>query len=205
MPDFSLERELAPRRVCGIDEAGRGPWAGPVVAAAVIFEHYELAPDCINDSKQLTRPAREAAYDWLLQAPIVYGIGIASVEEIDQLNIWQATQLAMRRALDALSHAAEFALVDGKVAPKNFPCPLKPVIAGDEFSYSIAAASIFAKVTRDRLMESYAREYPHYGFERHVGYGTKQHQAALATHGVCPLHRRSYAPIRAILEGSVAA
>lgn len=202
MPHFNLELELAPARVCGVDEAGRGPWAGPVVAAAVIFEPHIKVPRGLNDSKKLDRQKREELYGKLLERQVLHGVGIASHEEIDALNIWQATQLAMCRAIAALPHAPDFALVDGKLKPKGFPCDSRPIIGGDGISFSIAAASIFAKVTRDRLMEACAREYPHYGFERHAGYGTKQHQDALAAHGPCPIHRRSYAPIRTLLEAA---
>lgn len=205
MPDFTLERSYAPARVCGVDEAGRGPWAGPVVAASAMFCDPQAIPIGLNDSKKLTAAARERLYAQLLQTSIVYGIGIASVEEIDALNIWQATQLAMRRAMAAMPEPAELALVDGKLVPKGFPCPARAIIGGDGLSLSIAAASILAKVTRDRLMTRYASEYPEYGFERHAGYGTAQHRQALARHGICPIHRRSYAPIRALLMQGEAA
>ncbi len=205
MPHLDLESALAPARVCGVDEAGRGPWAGPVVAAAVLFTPGDAIPAGLNDSKKLSRHAREALFSALTEARIAHGIGLASVEEIDTLNIWQATQLAMRRAIAALPTPPTFALVDGKINPSDLPCPSRPIIGGDGISLSIAAASIFAKVTRDRLMEAYARDYPHYGFERHAGYGTAHHQRALAEHGICPLHRTSYAPIRALLASKAAA
>lgn len=205
MPTLALELEYAPARVCGVDEAGRGPWAGPVVAAAVMFAAEATIPTGINDSKRLTRIAREALFAQLMNDTlIIHGIGIATHEEIDLLNIWGATQLAMRRAVAALSTAPDMALVDGKLKPANLGCNARPVIGGDSVSLSIAAASILAKVTRDRLMAEYAREFPHYGFERHAGYGTRQHQEALAIHGACPIHRRNYAPIRALLEREVA-
>ena len=200
MPHFKLELKHAPARVCGVDEAGRGPWAGPVVAAALIFQPHDTRPRGLNDSKKLNRDAREEIFTKLIARNIVHAIGIASVEEIDTLNIWGATQLAMRRAVIALSIQPEIALVDGNLKPKDMPCAAQPVINGDAISYSIAAASIIAKVTRDRLMAEHATTYPHYGFERHVGYGTAWHQEALATHGPCPLHRRSFAPIRLLLE-----
>ncbi len=200
MPHFDHELALAPARVCGVDEAGRGPWAGPVVAASVMFRANDAIPKGLNDSKKLSRAAREKLFAQLLAGNICHGIGVASAEEIDALNIWGATQLAMRRAVDAMPEAPAFALIDGKVNPKDFPCPTRPIIGGDGISLSIAAASIFAKVTRDRMMDDYAKQYPHYGFERHAGYGTKRHQEALAAHGICPIHRTSYAPIRALLE-----
>ncbi len=204
MPHLALELEYAPARICGVDEAGRGPWAGPVVAAAVMFQAADAIPDGLNDSKKLSRNAREKLFIQLTNGGIAYGVGIATAEEIDALNIWGATQLAMRRAVAALPIAPEFALVDGNLKPAGFPCEARPIIGGDGISLSIAAASILAKVTRDRMMDDYAREYPHYGFERHAGYGTKQHQEALAAHGPCPIHRRSYAPIRALLEREAA-
>lgn len=202
MPHFELEMHYAPARVCGVDEAGRGPWAGPVVAAAVLFQTRDEIPDGLNDSKKLSRRAREQLFAQLMQATIAHGIGIASAQEIDTLNIWGATQLAMRRAVNALPLAPEIALVDGKLNPKPFACRTHPVVGGDGISLSIAAASILAKVTRDRLMDDLARLYPAYGFARHAGYGTAFHREALATHGPCPEHRRSYAPIRALLEAA---
>lgn len=205
MPHFEIEHSLGPTRICGVDEAGRGPWAGPVVAAAAMFRAGDAVPAGLNDSKKLSKRARENLFVQLSESGIPHGIGIASAQEIDQLNIWQATQLAMRRAVSAMPEAPEFALIDGNLKPTGFLCPTRPVIGGDGISLSIAAASIFAKVTRDRIMEEYAHEYPHYGFERHAGYGTKQHQEALASLGPCPIHRVSYAPIRAILQAREAA
>ncbi len=204
MPHLTLELNLAPARVCGVDEAGRGPWAGPVVASAVLFRTGDAIPDGLNDSKKLSRRTREQLFEQLLAANIAHGIGIASAEEIDTLNIWGATQLAMRRAIAGLPFTPEHALIDGKIKPKSMPCVCHPVIGGDGISLSIAAASILAKVTRDRLMEEYATTFPHYGFERHAGYGTAQHQRALKEHGPCAIHRRSFAPIRALLEREAA-
>lgn len=199
MPTLDLEHALAPALVIGVDEAGRGPWAGPVVAAAVYFAPGAAIPEGLNDSKKLSKSARERLFQSLLDAGVAHGIGLASAEEIDQRNIWQATQLAMRRAVEALPITPDLALIDGKLHPKPFPCATRPVIGGDGISLSIAAASILAKVTRDRRMDAYARDYPEYGFERHAGYGTAFHQRALATHGPCPIHRRSFAPIRALI------
>lgn len=205
-PTFQLEHSLTPARVCGVDEAGRGPWAGPVVAASVMFDAADTIPPGLNDSKKLKAAAREKLFEALMAMDgIAYGIGIATAQEIDALNIWQATQLAMRRAVEAMAVPPEFALIDGNLKPAPFPCPTRPVIGGDGLSLSIAAASILAKVTRDRMMAHYAKEYPQYGFERHAGYGTALHQQALAAHGVCPIHRTSYAPIRVILEAKAAA
>lgn len=204
MPDFALEIAHAPARVCGVDEAGCGPWAGPVVAAAVIFENRRAVPRGLDDSKKLTREARETLYARLMDAHVTHGVGIVDVDAIDTLNIWGATQLAMRRAVAGLGAAPALALIDGKRTPKDFPCPTQCIIGGDGLSLSIAAASIIAKVTRDRLMQAYAEQYPHYGFERHAGYGTALHQQALAAHGPCPIHRRSFAPIRALIEARAA-
>lgn len=196
-PDFSLEREYG-GLVCGVDEAGRGPLAGPVVAAAVIFP-TRRAPAGINDSKKLTREMREALFSAILRRAHT-GIGLASVEEIDRLNILGATLLAMRRAVAALPHAPAVALVDGN-RPPPLSCPVSCVVKGDARSLSIASASILAKVTRDRIMGELAKDYPHYGFDRHAGYPTPCHREALRIHGVTPHHRRSFAPVRAALCG----
>lgn len=199
MPDFSLEdANPALRRICGVDEAGRGPWAGPVVASAVMFTCRDAIPEGIHDSKKILAAKREALFE-ALQPCASIGVGIASVEEIDALNIWGATALAMHRAVLALGDTPELALIDGNRVPRNFPCPAHAIVKGDARALSIAAASIVAKVTRDRIMRELAQQYPHYGFERHAGYGTAQHQAALANHGPCAAHRRSFAPIRALL------
>jgi ribonuclease HII len=194
---FTLELAARTIPVCGVDEAGRGPWAGPVVAAAVIFSEY-VPIDGLNDSKQVSASRRAMLYERVM-AHCRVGIGQASVEEIDRMNIWRATELAMQRAVTALPVTAAFALIDGNRMPA-LPCPGQAIIRGDGISPSIAAASIIAKVTRDRLMADFARHYPQYGFENHAGYGTTQHQTALAMHGICPIHRRSFAPIRALLE-----
>lgn len=204
MLKFHLEHALAPKISCGVDEAGRGPWAGPVVAAAVLFRTYKDAPPArLNDSKKLSAAARECLFDTIGQVALT-GIGVATVEEIEALNIWGATSLAMRRAVLSLAECAEkmpdVALIDGKTHPRDFPCATQTVVGGDGISPSIAAASILAKVTRDRMMHALAAQYPKYGFERHAGYGTKLHSEALAAHGVCPAHRRGFAPIRALLE-----
>lgn len=195
---FTLELAARLAPVCGVDEAGRGPWAGPVVAAAVIFSDY-VPIEGLNDSKQVAASRRIILYEQIM-AQCSVGVGQASAEEIDRMNIWRATELAMQRAVAALPVAAAFALIDGNRIPACLPCPSGAIIRGDSISPSIAAASIIAKVTRDQIMTDYARHYPHYGFERHAGYGTAQHQAALAAHGICPIHRRSFAPIRALLE-----
>ena len=185
--------------IAGVDEAGRGPWAGPVVAAAVVLNPDDF-PDGLNDSKKLTEARREALFDAILASAHV-GIGIADEAKIDELNILHASLAAMADAVENLPAAADFALIDGnKLAP--LPCPGKTVVKGDGKSLSIAAASIIAKVTRDRMMRDLAETYPGYGFERHKGYGTAQHQSALAELGPCPHHRKSFAPIAALLAPS---
>ncbi|MFN4353221.1 ribonuclease HII [Parvibaculum sp.] len=200
LPDYALETEAgAPARlVCGVDEAGRGPLAGPVVAGAVLLDPANIPPG-LNDSKKLDTARREALFA-ALQPVAEIGIGIASVEEIDRLNILQATMLAMTRAIAALPRAPQFALIDGNRAPKQLPCPARSIVRGDATSLSIAAASIAAKVTRDRLMLVLAQSHPGYGFERHMGYGTAAHLEAISRLGPTPAHRRSFAPIRNILS-----
>ncbi|TAN59249.1 MAG: ribonuclease HII [Rhodospirillales bacterium] len=203
MPDFSLEL-AAGGRVAGIDEAGRGPWAGPVVAGAVILDAARIPPDIaasLDDSKKLSAARREALFAPLMNGGWAkVGIGMASPGEIDDLNILKATYLAMRRALDALGEIPSLALVDGNRAPP-LPCKVQTVVKGDGISLSIAAASIAAKVTRDRLMADLAKRYPGYGWETNAGYGTALHQAALARLGVTPEHRRSFAPVAALVGG----
>lgn len=202
MPHYELEQAHAtPHLVCGIDEAGRGPWAGPVVAASAMFNNARDIPTGINDSKKLSHKAREALFDHIC-ATARYGIGIATVEEIDTLNIWGATALAMTRALQALPTKPAFALIDGNRVPKDFPCDARAIIKGDSISLSIAAASILAKVTRDRMMIELHEQFPHFGFDRHMGYGTAAHSTALRQHGICHAHRKSFAPIRALVNAA---
>lgn len=184
--------------VAGIDEAGRGPLAGPVVAAAVIFDLSRRPPKGINDSKKLTPVIREELYE-AITAKARYGIGIATVAEIDTHNILGATMIAMARAVSLLGIIPDVALVDGNRAPA-LPCRVKTVVEGDALSISIAAASIIAKVTRDRMMRELAREFPGYGWETNVGYGTDEHYRGLNALGVTPHHRRSFAPVRALVE-----
>jgi len=197
--DFNSERHYS-GIVAGIDEAGRGPLAGPVVAAAVILDRirFSEAPSGICDSKLLNRTARESMYEIILTQGIV-GVGICSVEEIDQYNILGATKRAMRKAYDALSPKPDIVLVDGNQLP-DLPCKMQAVVDGDALCVSIAAASIIAKVTRDRIMLDLAKEFSHYGWERNAGYGTRAHMEALARHGVTVHHRRSFAPVRNIIE-----
>ena len=190
---YLYEKEAATRgytAVCGIDEAGRGPLAGPVYAAAVILPAGCDIPG-LNDSKKLTEAKREALFDVICDRAVAFGIGSADEKEIDAVNILQATYLAMRRAVEALPVPCNFAMVDGNRMPP-LPVPGRTIVKGDAQSASIAAASILAKVSRDRLMLQYARQYPAYGFEKHKGYGTKDHYAALEAHGPCPIHRLSF-------------
>lgn len=196
MPDLSLEQAVG-GRVAGIDEAGRGPWAGPVMASAVILD-YTSIPSGINDSKKLSARERERLFGLLLTSAEI-GIGVCSVEEVDRLNILGATKLAMQRALANLPTPPDFALVDGNRLPA-LPCPAKAIIRGDSISLSIAAASIIAKVTRDRIMAELARAHPAYGWESNAGYGTRTHQEAIAACGITPHHRRSFRPIREYIE-----
>ena len=177
--------------VCGVDEAGRGPLAGPVCAAAVILPP-DLEIEGLNDSKKLTEKRREALYDIIIEKAVAYGIATASEQEIDGINILQATFLAMRRAVEQLSVKPEIALVDGNREPDFGDISVKTIIKGDSKSTNIAAASILAKVTRDRMMVALDAEYPQYGFAVHKGYGTQKHYAALREYGACPIHRRTF-------------
>lgn len=178
------------RAVCGIDEAGRGPLAGPVCAAAVILP-VGCQIEGLNDSKKLSEAKREALFDVICSFAAAYGIGWASEKEIDQVNILQATFLAMGRAVEALTQTADYVLVDGNRMPP-LPIPGECVVKGDGKCACIAAASILAKVSRDRLLRELDREYPEYGFGRHKGYGTKAHYEAIEKYGVLPIHRRSF-------------
>ena len=176
--------------ICGVDEAGRGPLAGPVCAAAVILPPHLEIPG-LTDSKKLTDKKRRELFPIIQEQAIAYGIGYASEQEIDEINILQATFLAMQRAIDQLEGKAQFALIDGN-REKDFGLPVKTVVKGDSLSANIAAASVLAKVSRDNMMVEQAEKYPQYGFEIHKGYGTKAHYAALREHGHCPIHRMSF-------------
>ena len=178
------------KMICGVDEAGRGPLAGPVCAAAVILPKGLELPG-LNDSKKLTDKKRRELFPIIKEQAIAYGIGLASHEEIDEINILQATYLAMERAISQLNGKADFALIDGNRA-SDFGLPVRTVVKGDSLSASIAAASILAKVTRDDIMLEMANKYPEYGFEVHKGYGTKAHYEALRSHGHSPIHRMSF-------------
>lgn len=196
-PDMSAEAaayEAGYRCVCGIDEAGRGPLAGPVVAAAVVLPMgYELPG--LNDSKKLTARRREALYTQLMDDDrVLKCVAEASVQEIDELNILRATHLAMARAAQGIAAAVDFCLIDGLAVP-GFPLPSRNLVKGDARCLSIAAASVLAKVTRDHYMQKLAEEFPQYGFERHAGYGTKAHLEAIRQYGVTVHHRRSFAPV----------
>ena len=190
---WAYEREAfadGVKLVCGVDEAGRGPLAGPVCAAAVILPPELVIPG-LNDSKKLTDKKRRELYDVITAEAVSYGIAFASEKEIDEINILQATFLAMARAMEKLTPQPELALIDGNRA-KNFGLPVRTIVKGDSLSASIAAASILAKVTRDRLMEQYDEAYPQYGFAIHKGYGTKRHYEALREFGPSPIHRMTF-------------
>ena len=200
-PDLALETALSLRvggLVCGVDEAGRGPWAGPVSAGAVILNPDDI-PEGIDDSKALTEARRDALAIQIKARALAWGVGFASVEEIEELNILGATGLAMCRAIEAMALAPVASLVDGNYRFK-LPCDVQTVVKGDSLSLSIGAASILAKTARDRLMMDLAAQYPDYGFERHKGYAAPAHIAALERLGPCPAHRPSWAPIRALLD-----
>ena len=199
LPTFDYELSSGHAIVCGIDEAGRGPWAGPVCAAAVVLDVHHI-PAGLNDSKKLTEAKRDLLFPEIMASADV-GVGLVSAAEIDEINILQATYLAMGRAVAALKSKPTLALIDGNRAPKLF-CATQTIIGGDGKSLSIAAASIIAKVTRDRLMVDMDQRYPVYVFARHKGYGTAIHAAALAQHGPCAEHRKSFAPIRAWFDAN---
>lgn len=200
-PDFTREAAaiscgLSP--VAGIDEVGRGPLAGPVLAAAVVLDPARI-PAGLGDSKALTAARREALYPLILRSALAVGSGLADVAEIDALNILRASHLAMVRAVAALGPAPGLALIDGNLIPRGLPCPAEPVVRGDARCLSIAAASIVAKVLRDRIMVDLAQQHPGYGWDRNAGYPTRDHLAALKNLGVSPHHRRSFRPVHNIL------
>lgn len=197
MPDLSVEeqtRAAGKRRVFGVDEAGRGPLAGPVAAAAVMLpDEYEHG--LLNDSKKLTEKRREKIYEELVTTRgVEWAVALVGVAEIEELNILRATHAAMASALGQLAEAPDFCLIDGLPVP-GFRWPSRAIVKGDGISLSIAAASVVAKVTRDRCMREYGREFPEYGFEKHKGYGTKAHLEALRRHGPCRIHRKTFQPI----------
>ncbi|MBL4756611.1 MAG: ribonuclease HII [Rhizobiales bacterium] len=200
LPDFSFEEAQfagGAKIVAGVDEVGRGPWAGPVVAAAVILDPARI-PDGLNDSKKLSPKRRDQIFEEITRAA-AFSVALISPAEIDQLNILRASLKAMANAIAGLPKTPDAILVDGnQIPPTNIVC--QTIVGGDGRSLSIAAASIVAKVTRDRIMQKLALEYPGFGWETNMGYGTKAHQIGLAKHGVTPHHRRSFRPIKAALE-----
>ncbi len=194
MVDLELEkayREKGYKIVCGVDEAGRGPLAGPVYAAAVVLPE-NCTIEGLDDSKKLTEKKREALFPVIQEKALYYGIGFATAEEIDEINILNATFLAMKRAVKQMEISPDLLLVDGNLKPKTGICEEEPVIKGDAKSLSIAAASVLAKVSRDRYMVAMAQEYPEYVFEKHKGYGTKLHYEKINEYGICPMHRKSF-------------
>jgi ribonuclease HII len=199
---FSFDRtyyQKGVRALAGIDEAGRGPWAGPVVAAAVILPPDASLPG-INDSKKLTPKKREELFPLIHATARAVGVGIVAHDRIDSLNILEATYAAMRGALTQLSAPADLVLVDGCWTIPGIPFAQEPLVGGDGRSAAIAAASVIAKVTRDRLMTELAKEYPQYSFDKHKGYGTAEHLEALRRYGPCPIHRKSFAPVHRFFE-----
>ena len=199
-PDFSFEENARAEgytRIAGVDEVGRGPLAGPVVAAAVVLDPARI-PEGLNDSKKLTAKRREALYELLIETADV-SIASATVEEIDRHNILRASHIAMERAVAGLETAPDHVLIDGNMRPKGLSIPAQTIIKGDARSLSIAAASIVAKLWRDRHMVDLAQQYPHYGWEQNAGYPTAQHKLGLSQFGVTPHHRRSFKPIHNIL------
>jgi len=192
-PNLSIENSHS-GVIAGIDEAGRGPLAGPVVASAVILDINNI-PDGLNDSKKLTAKKREILFDEIYKSAQVR-VGIATVSEIDEINILNATFLAMQRAVTALPSLPDIALIDGNRISKTFPCKCECIVKGDTKSLSIASASIIAKVTRDRIMQKLAEAHPHYGWHKNAGYGTKEHLQAIDKHGITDEHRRTFSPIK---------
>lgn len=192
-------REAGARRIAGLDEAGRGPLAGPVVAAAVVLPEDLLIPG-VTDSKQLNEDQREGLYVLITSSAIAYGIGVVDERTIDDVNIREASIIAMERALEAITPAPDHLLIDGNFTLPRIPLPQRPIIKGDCLSHSIAAASILAKVTRDRLMRDLHERYPQYNFQKHKGYGTKEHIELIRLHGPCDAHRKSFQPVAEMLR-----
>lgn len=194
MPDLSYENKALNngyKSICGVDEAGRGPLAGPVCAAAVILpENFEI--EGLDDSKKLSEKKRDLLFEKIIENAVSYNVAFGSLEEIEEYNILEATYIAMNRAINGLSVKPDFALIDGNRAPKGITVPCETVVKGDSKSCSVAAASILAKVTRDRLMLEYDKKYPQYNFAAHKGYGTKAHYEAIKNYGICEIHRKSF-------------
>lgn len=194
MPDYEYEKAAITSGfniICGVDEAGRGPLAGPVCAAAVILP-TDIVIEGLDDSKKLSEKKRERLYDEIIEKAVAYCVAYGTLEEIESVNILEATFLAMNRAIEGLSVKPDFALVDGNRVPKGIKIPCATVVKGDSKSMSVAAASILAKVTRDRLMLTYDEKYPQYNFKKHKGYGTKEHTELLKQYGPSPIHRLSF-------------
>lgn len=189
-----------PLLVAGIDEAGRGPLAGPLVVAAVVFDPARPRINGLDDSKQLAAARREVLYERIVERALAWRVVFVEVEEIDRINIFQATMRGMRSALEGVAHAAGIARIDGNHLPPSLPCPAEAWIGGDARDRSIMAASILAKVSRDRAMVALHQQHPEYGFDEHKGYSTPSHLAALRAHGPCPHHRRSFAPVAQALQ-----
>jgi len=194
MPDLELEKAAKLsgfKYICGVDEAGRGPLAGPVCAAAVILPE-DIEIEGLNDSKKLSEKKREALFDVICEKAVAYCVAYGTLEEIEKINILEATFLAMNRSIEGLNVKADYALIDGNRVPKGIKIPCETVVKGDSKSSSIAAASILAKVTRDRLLLEYDEKYPQYNFKKHKGYGTKEHTELIKKYGPCEIHRLSF-------------
>lgn len=189
--------------VAGVDEAGRGPLAGPVVVAAVVFDPGQPRINGLDDSKALAPGRRDELYARIVERALAWHVAVVEAGEIDRINIYQATLYGMRRAVEAVAHVAGMARIDGNAIPAGLPCAAEAWVNGDARDRSIMAASILAKVTRDRMMIGLHVEYPRYGFDGHKGYSTPAHLAALRAHGPCPQHRRSFAPVRGVLAGDL--
>ena len=194
MPDYEFEKAAVNSGfscICGVDEAGRGPLAGPVCAAAVILPEGAVI-EGLDDSKKLTEKKRERLYDIIKQTAVAYSVAYGTLEEIETVNILEATYLAMNRAIEGLTVKPDFALIDGNRVPRGIKIPCETVVKGDSKSVSVAAASVLAKVTRDRLMLEYDKKYPEYNFKKHKGYGTKEHTELIKQYGPCEIHRLSF-------------
>ena len=194
MPDYEFEKAAVNSGfscICGVDEAGRGPLAGPVCAAAVILPEGAVI-EGLDDSKKLTEKKREKLYDIIKETAVAYSVAYGTLEEIENVNILEATYLAMNRAIEGLSVKPDFALIDGNRVPRGINIPCETIVKGDSKSMSVAAASVLAKVTRDRLMLEYDKKYPEYNFKKHKGYGTKEHTELIKQYGPCEIHRLSF-------------
>ncbi len=194
MPDYEFEKAAVNSGfscICGVDEAGRGPLAGPVCAAAVILPEGAVI-EGLDDSKKLTEKKREKLYDIIKETAVAYSVAYGTLEEIENVNILEATYLAMNRAIEGLSVKPDFALIDGNRVPRGIKIPCETIVKGDSKSMSVAAASVLAKVTRDRLMLEYDKKYPEYNFKKHKGYGTKEHTELIKQYGPCEIHRLSF-------------